>query len=178
MDLRKLREALSIIHARLELIDYGNRVDVSEVAVMEREEKAIILGPRNEWNESSSFYEPLKNFCGQANEMRINLGFPIGGYHESVESYFAHPERPDYFFSWDPTGNRKRAEGEYLIGFHRGNYGEFGDLPERLAAYKEENGLALSGPVYTLYLHDEVCVQDPSQYLAQVCIAAKKIKKG
>jgi effector-binding domain-containing protein len=46
-----------------------------------------------------------------------------------------------------------------------------GDLPERMNAYAEENALTVSGPVYTLYLHDEICIKDPSQYLVQICVA-------
>jgi effector-binding domain-containing protein len=77
----------------------------------------------------------------------------------------------------DPTGNRVREAGDYLIGFSHGYYGELDDLADRLDAFVKENSLTLSGPVFTLYLHDELCMRDPSQYLAQVCVAVSKDKK-
>jgi len=63
-----------------------------------------------------------------------------------------------------------------LTGFHSGYYGEFDDLSERMAAYMEENDLTVSGPLYIIYLFDEICVEDPTQYLAMVCVAVSKPK--
>ena len=198
MEMRRLRECYSIIHERLELIRYGTRVcggfkavngvrldgdagidsgtpvDEAKISVLHREDKMYIFGPPNHFRENEAFYEPFMRFCRQAEELRINLNFPVGGYHENMDSFLASPGKPDRFISMDPTGNQKRAEGDYLVGFSRGYYGELGDLPERLKAYAEENALRLSGPVYTIYLHDEICVKDPGQYLAQVCVEAVK----
>ena len=194
MEMRRLRECYSVIHERLEMIRYGTRVrggfravggvridsdavteegiavDETQVAVLHREDKMYISGPLNDFKESEAFYEPFMRFCRQAEELRINLNFPIGAYHEDMERFLASPGQPDRFISMDPTGNRKRAAGDYLVGFARGYYGELGDLPERMKAHAENNALTLSGPVYTLYLHDEICIKDPSQYLVQICV--------
>jgi len=170
MELRALRERSSIIHARRELINYGLRIDEKQISVLHREDKALILWPRNEYKEGETFLEPLAAFITQADEHRINLNFPVGGYWDSLESFQNAPSRPDCFFSIDPTGTHIRKEGEYLIGFALGYYGEMGDLPERMAAYAAGSGIAVSGPVYVMYLYDEICTQDPSQYLAQACV--------
>ena len=199
MELRKLRESYSIIHKRWEMIKYGTRVlsgyqavdgirldegdtaknavdvDAGKVAVLDRDASAYILGPRNNWeNVTEGFFEPFMNFCGEADNLRVNLNFPIGGIHDDWSRFMGAPGRPDHFFSTDPTGNKQRVAGEYLVGFGYGYYGEFGDLPERMNAFAEENKLILSGPVYAMYLHDEISTKDISNYLSQVCVAVSR----
>ena len=195
MEMRRLRECYSIIHTRLELINYGARlvegfnvadgvridegaperdgiwVDETRIGILEREERMFILGPATEFKEGESFYEPFMKFCDSADELRMNLSFPIGGYHVGFDAFMKGPGKPDHFFSLDPTGNRKREAGRYLIGFTRGYYGEFGNLHERMAAYMREHSLTVTGPVFSLYLHDEICLKDPTQYLVQVSVA-------
>jgi DNA-binding transcriptional MerR regulator len=173
MELRTLRQRSSIIHTRRELINYGLRVDESQIAVMYRENKDMILFPPNEYREGDTFLEPLAAFVSRAKEHRINLDFPVGGYWKSLDSFQKAPSRPDCFVSVDPTGVHTRKEGEYLIGFARGYYGEMGDLPDRMTAHAKEHKLKVSGPVYVMYLQDEICVHDPSQYLAQACVLVK-----
>jgi len=147
---------------------------VSKVAIMHRDDSNIILGPRNEWKKGEGFFEPFMHFCKQAKDLRINLSFPVGGLHEDWGGFVEAPGEPDYFCSIDPTGNKKRAVGNYVIGFHHGYYGEFGDLPERMMNYIKENSITILGPVYTMYLHDEICIKDPSQYLAQISVAVSE----
>ncbi|MCL2495937.1 MAG: MerR family transcriptional regulator [Clostridiales bacterium] len=177
MEMRRLRQRYSIIHARRELIYYGTKMSEADIQVMTLDDKPIILWPRNEYREGDSFIEPLAFFVKQTGEHRINLSFPVGGYYESMESFMEAPHQPTHFFSIDPVGNSMRKGGEHLVGFTRGYYGEMGDLPERMLAYAKENALNISGPVHTVYLHDEICTQDTSQYLAQSCIAISKSKR-
>jgi len=40
-----------------------------------------------------------------------------------------------------------------------------------MAAYADINGLVFSGPVYNIYLADEISTVDPEQYLLQVSAA-------
>jgi len=174
MEMRRLRESYSIIHTRRDLIKIGMRADVSQITVHGLIERSIILGPPNRFKEGEGFYEPFMLFCKQAKTQRVNLSYPIGGYHESMERFLAKPGEPDYFYSLDPTGSTKRAAGDYMVGYARGYYGEFGDLPERMAAYAEGNGLTCHGPVYTIFLHDEICMKDPFQYLSQLSVAVSK----
>ena len=195
MEMRKIREQYTIMHTRLELIKYGRRLlngfhmedglrisesddegqgqwmDTGGVGVMRREAKNLILGPRNDWKEGEPFYEYFMNFCHSAADMRMNLSLPIGAMHDDMESFLRSPGEPDYFFSIDPTGNRVREAGRYLIGFVYGYYGQFGDIAERMDAYAKEHKLKPKGPVYSMYLLDEVCTKNPDQYLAQLCVA-------
>jgi len=167
----RLRECYSIIHTRRELINSGMKADESEISVVRREETEVILGPPAEFNEERTFYKPFMQFCQQSRDLRINLNFPIGGYFECMNNFLKEPGQPFCFFSLDPTGNNTWPAGEYLTGYARGYYGEFGDLPARMAAYAQENSLVYSGPVYCTYLLDEICYKDPGQYLVQVSVA-------
>ena len=174
MELLLLRMRSSIIHARQELIRYGLKIDENEISVLDREDKAMVLWERNEYQEDDTFINPLASFITKAGEYHINLDFPIGGYWDDMESYIKDPARPQNFLSIDPIGTHIRKAGKYLVGFARGYYAEMGDLPERMAEYARKNNLIISGPVYVIYLHDEICMREPSQYLAQACVAVSK----
>ncbi|MCL2083656.1 MAG: MerR family transcriptional regulator [Oscillospiraceae bacterium] len=198
MEMRLLRERYSVIHARRELINYGTiaaggftavdgkrvtdedaagrgvKVDESAVAVLYRENKEFHLWPRNEYGDRETFLQPLASFLSHASERHINLNLPIGGYWSGMDSFISEPSHPEHFFTIDPLGSGTRKEGEYLIAFNRGYYGNMGDMPERMAAYAKENALTLSGPVWVMYMFDEICTHDPSRYLAQACVAVSK----
>ena len=176
LDLREIQMRYSILYTRREMILYGMSVDETVVSVTEREEMKYILGPRNKYL-SDSFYEAFSHFSQMADELRINLHFPVGGYHECIEGFLDRPGKPDYFYSVDPTGNHKRPTGDYLVCFTRGYYGELDDTVERISAYAKDNFFTLTGPVFVLYLHDEICTADPSNFLAQVCVAVSKTKR-
>jgi len=178
MELRRVRESSSIIHARQKLIRSGIKTENSgleeQISIMRIEnDETFALWPKNEYKEGDTFLEPLTDFVRQTGEHHINLGFPVGGYYESIECFTATPNRPCNFISIDPTGLHKRKAGQYLTGFARGYYGDLGDLPQRMNAYAKENAVETKGPVYILYLFEETCIQDPSRYLAQCCIAVK-----
>ena len=171
MEMRKLREAYSIIHTRRDLIRQGLKADTSLISVQELKERTIIIGKPNNFEPDEEFYVPFRRFCDDAAELRINLHYPIGGFYENMPALLRSPGKPDYFFSLDPTGNTVQKAGKYLVGYKRGYYGEFGDLPERMDAFAKANNLTCVGPVYTIHLHDETCIKDPSQYLAQTFVA-------
>ncbi len=178
-EMRKLLERYAIIHARRGYIQYGLKMaDIAhgecKVTVYDAPERNLILGPPNAFVEGESFYGAFMRFCRQAKGLRINLSYPIGGYHETMEGFLAAPHQPDRFFSVDPTGNHTKFAGEYLSGFVRGYYGEFGDLPQQMAAYMADSALTATGPVYAVYLHDEICITDPSQYLSMITVAVTK----
>jgi len=177
MELRNLRLRSSIIHARQELIRLGLRAEENSISVIKREERALILWPRNEYEEGNTFMEPLATFVNQASDLYINLSFPVGGYWDDLDSFIRGPGRPDHFISIDPIGTHIMRAGDYLAGYCRGYYGEMGDLPERMGQYVKDNSINITGPVYTMYLHEEIATHDPEQYLAQVCVAISHKKR-
>ncbi|MCL2748253.1 MAG: MerR family transcriptional regulator [Oscillospiraceae bacterium] len=171
MEMHRLRESFTIIQTRRNLIRMGARAKPNEISLVELPESAYVLGSPNDFKADEPFYEPFMRFCQNADGLRINLNYPIGGCHDSMESFLGSPGQPDYFFSVDPTGNAKQPAGTYMVGYSSGYYGEFGDLPEKMAAFAEERELDCCGIVYAVYLLDEICIKDPDQYLAQVCVA-------
>ena len=201
MEMRALRERYSVIHARRELINYGVivsngftavdgirvaagdhaeggvRVDENVISVLHREDKEVHLWPRNEYKEGDTFMQPLAAFIVQTKERHINLDFPVGGYWENMESFLKAPSCPENFFTIDPTGTTIRKEGDYLVGFCRGYYSEMGDLPKKMDAYAKENSIALSGPVWVMYMLEEISTLEPSQYLAQACVAVSRPRR-
>jgi len=177
MEMRDLRQRYSIIHARRELINQGMKVDEGAISVMTLEDMPMILWPRNEYKDGETFLSPLSKFIVHTPEQHINLSFPVGGRYDDIDSFLLAPECPDNFISIDPIGTYTRAAGDYLVGFARGYYGDFGDLPQRMASYAAENSINIKGPVYALYLHEETCTKEPSQYLAKCCIAIAKRRK-
>ena len=171
MEMRRLRHRYSIIHARRELINTGSKTNESEISVRHMAEAEMILWPRNKYQEGDTFVEPLAAYVPHASEHHINLSFPVGGYYDNMETFVEGPDRPNHFLSLDPIGPHVRKEGKYLVGYARGYYGNVGDLSARMTAYIKENSINVSGPVYLVYLYDEFSTKDPSQYLAQCCVA-------
>ena len=177
MQMRNLRQRYSIIHARRELINLGSKVDESEISTTFKEATDMFLWPRNEYREGDTFLEPLANLVAQTGDYHINLSFPVGGYHDSLEGFLEAPGKPNHFISIDPVGIHTQKAGDYLVGYARGYYGDFGDLPERMMDYVNKNSIATNGPVYTIYLYDEFSTKDPSQYLAQSSVAIGKKRR-
>jgi len=174
-EIRRLQQARSIIQTRRNLIRLGQKADISQIAVEELPERAIILGPPNEtFEEREGPSLAFIDFCKRADALRIDIDYPVGGYHTSMADYLQNPSRPERFFSADPSGNDLREAGEYLVAYTLGYYGEFGDLPHRMEAYAQEHGLIFTGPVYVIYLFDEISAEDSAHYLAQISVAVSR----
>jgi effector-binding domain-containing protein len=43
--------------------------------------------------------------------------------------------------------------------------------------YAKKHGLVLKGPVYNTYLHDELSISDPQDYLMQAVVLVEEEKK-
>jgi len=172
--IRSLRERYEILHTRRNLIKIGLDAEPSLIAVCDLPERAFVLGPTVEPKEDAGLYGPFMDFCMRAQGIRVNLNFPIGARHDSMESFLRTPGKPQNFMSLDASGSGKRPAGKYLVAYHRGFYGEFGDTALRMQAFADENGWQCTGPVYTLYLHDEICLRDTSQYLSELSVAVTR----
>lgn len=168
--LQELQTAYSIIHTIRDNIKAGVLVRDDDMDIRLLEETRVILGGINDYGGMKSFYKPFVKFCNSADENRINLSYPVGGYFDNVDAFLAAPSQPARFFSQDPRGNHKRKGGRYLIVYTRGFYGEMGDLPQRLIAYAQTHDFLFDGPLYVTYLLEEISMPDPNQYLAQAMV--------
>ena len=172
-----LRTAYSIIHSFSKNIETGMSARVGEICVKELGEERYISGRDNNWDGQETWYRVFIDFCLSAEENRINLRYPVGTMHRDMDALLKAPGKPDKFVSHDPLGNRIREAGQYMVGYHCGDYGFFGDLPEQMADYARANKLLFSGPVFTLYLLDEISMVNPDEYVSQIVVKVSEKKR-
>jgi len=175
--LHELRTAYSIIHTFRDNIQRGLFAHDGTIKIEEVDDIYYVLGPANDFKDQGSFYETFINFCNSADEYRINLRYPIGGMHYDFNTFLQAPSQPNKFFSLDPLGNRVWPAGQYLVGYRRGYYGEFGDLPQKMIAYAEEHGLTFKGNLFVIYLLDEISIVEPDQYLSRIAVGVSEKNK-
>jgi DNA-binding transcriptional MerR regulator len=169
-ELKILNGARSIINLFKNNIFIGTSVDENEVSVIPMYEQSIIMGPVNEFANPDNYYDAFVNFCEMSETLRINLTYPIGGYFPNMESFREKPAQPERFFSLDPTGGERKNAGRYLVAYTRGPYGQPNNIAERLEKYAKKHDLHFTGPVYNIFLLDEVCESNPNEYLMQASV--------
>ena len=169
MELRTLRLRSSIIHSRQKLIRRGLSVDEKQLSIEHFDQRNLFMWPRNEYKKDETYIEAMARSINQLKKSHVDLGYPIGGCYDNIESFHMNTNRPDYFFTVDPLGNYYQPAGDYLVGYSRGFYGDMGDLPKKMATFAATNSLNLTGKVYAVYLIDEICLEEKDSYLAQIC---------
>ena len=70
----------------------------------------------------------------------------------------------------EPLVIRELPEQRVAVATFRGGYDQFGPVNEELAEYITRSGLKIAGPMYNRYIVGPVQVQDPAQYLTEVCV--------
>jgi len=183
--LNELHSAYSLIHTFRKNIQNGLMGRPGEVRVEMLDEINYVLGPANDFGSGKNYYLTFKQFCKNADANRINLDYPVGGYHYDMDAFIKEPDCPDRYFSMDPLGNNTRHAGKYLVGYRQGYHGangyngDFVDVPQKMAAYAEEHDLIFEGPVYVVYLLNEISTKEPEQYLSRISVSVsqKKVKK-
>jgi len=176
-ELLSLQNVYSVISTYLELLTEVVCAEETEISAYERNERQINLGGINDFSDSVDFYGEFIRFCNAQHEPVLNLSYPIGGYFDSMDTFINSPSRPTRFFSFDPKGYQKINKGLYLIGYTRGYYGQTNDLPARMVAYADSNELLFCGPVYNVYVQDEISIADPEQYLLQAMALVKETRR-
>jgi len=174
---RMLQETISVIDIFSGLINEAVSANENDITVATVPKRQIILGKRTDYIGETGFMREFLQFCNDSHIPRLNMSFPIGGFWNSMDDFLLESTRPEQFFSLDPNGQSTWESNLSLIGYTRGYYGQTNDLPERMVAYAEKNGLAFNGPVYNIYVSDEISVADPSQYLLQVSASVTKERK-
>jgi DNA-binding transcriptional MerR regulator len=168
-----LQESHSVLRVYTGLLRDGITAEENELSVIHMAEMPITLGPPCEFGDDPNFYREFVRFCSQTHTPPLNMCYPIGGVFNSMDVFLNAPSQPSHFFSTDPVGTDRKKEGLYLVGYTRGYYGQTNDLPERLADHAKEHALVFDGPVYNLYLFDEVSVDNPEKYLLQAAAAIR-----
>ena len=166
----KIERSYNVVKTLKRMIQTGLATDESVIETRFLEEMPIVIGPQNDFAGSQYFYNAFMKFCSEAKQYRIDLRLPVGGLFDDFDAFIASPGRPTHFFSIDPKGLDKRPAARYLSAFHRGYYGETGNLAERIKTYINENDLVTVGPVYNIFLHDELSIDDPNNYLMNATV--------
>ena len=165
-----LQDVHSVIRTFTGLLIEGLSIEETEISVAKMSEKKLIMGELNEYKDSVGFIREFSHFCNSLHEPKLNMSYPIGGYWTDMALFLNDPSRPMRFFSIDPSGHEKKDAGLYLVGYTRGYYGQTNDLPDKMAAFAAQNELIINGPVYNIYLFNELSITDPDKYLLQVSI--------
>ena len=167
-EIRFLQGVHAVINTFTELLNEAISANETELTVSEMPEKRIMLGKPNDFGNDTGFLREFIRFCNTLPEPKLNLSFPIGGYFEDMDCFLKEPSLPTRFFFINPKGNETKPAGLYLTGYTRGYYGQTNDLPKRMEEYARENKLEFNGPVYNIFLIDEIGEANPEQYLLQV----------
>jgi DNA-binding transcriptional MerR regulator len=175
--IRQLQASYSITHQYRALITRALSVKEGEIEERVLEETPLFVGPALEGDGPHSYFECFSAFCRFAERSTVSMSFPVGGLYRDLTAFREQPHKPARYFSLCPAGADRAPSGRYLSGFTRGAYGKMGDLPERLHAYAKEHSLTPIGPVYLVYLLDEISLCDQEHFLAQasVPVTAKRL---
>ncbi len=175
--IKLLYESLNIINEYNELLIESIRATESDIDVIELPEKRIILDEANIPDDINDLFTAFSRFCESPHDPAVNAAMPIGRYFNSMDNFQKKQLNPNRLFAIDPNGNEKWTSGLYMIGYARGPYGIPNDLPGRMITYAKDNGLSFTGPVYNIYLLNEISVADPSQYLLKAFVSVKETQK-
>jgi DNA-binding transcriptional MerR regulator len=177
--LAELRTAYSIIHTYRKNIQEGMMAQDGVIRIENMDETRYILGRLNDVNfkTDETFYEGFIRFCRSAPKRQINLRYPVGAYHDNINTFIEMPGRPERFFSLDPLGNSMLSAGKYLVGYCLGYYGEFGDTAKKICQYAQEQNLVFRGPVYVIYLLDEISRTESNQFLSKIFVSVSERNK-
>jgi len=162
-----IERSYNVIRTYRQLIHQGLAANESAIEVRFLDELPIIIGDENNFNGSAFFYDAFLKFCSTAKQYRIDLRFPVGGLFRDFDSFMENPGEPTNFFSVDPEGINKRPAGKFLVGYTRGYYGQTNTLSDRIKKYVTKNKLTPAGPVYNIFLIDELCEKNQDSYLMQ-----------
>ena len=176
-EIRYLDEVHSVINTFTELLNEGMAAIETEISVSEMPGKQIILGEEADFRGETGFMREFLRFCNGSFNPKLNMSYPIGGYWENMDAFLNAPSQPMRFFSLDPSGHEHKTAGLYLIGYTRGYYGQTNDLTERMTTFAKKNGLVFAGPVYNLYLFDELSIADPNEYLLQASASVMETRR-
>jgi len=173
-DFEKIQRFYDVIKMRRRLVAEALTIDENSLSIEKGREVNIAIGGRNDFSTSPLFYGAFVNFCKEAEAREIDLRFPVGGLFEDFDSFVAHPNEPDFFFSLDLRGKTKTEPGDFLVAYSRGYYGQTGDITERVSDYIKKNKLVPKGPVYNIFILDEFAVKSTSNYLMRCSVRVEK----
>jgi DNA-binding transcriptional MerR regulator len=176
----ELRTLYSIIHTVNGNIEDGMAAKDKEISVKYFEPAVMLLGKPNDYSNERTYFDAFIDFCDTAEENRINLKFPIGGYYRDINSFRDSTGKPDRFFSQDPMGNVARISGNYIVAYVTGYYSlSDSGLADRIENHARERNLECTGPVFSSFIINEICMPEQKNFVSRTMVAVidKKEKR-
>ncbi|MDR2587627.1 MAG: MerR family transcriptional regulator [Coriobacteriales bacterium] len=167
----ELEEYVGMFQTRLALIKEAENATVDQVEIRELEELPLIMGPLNVFERDGEYLQPFGEFCLHYQHESNLLSYPVGGFFDSFESFVDAPASPSHFFFVHPRGAQPRPAGRYLVAHTHAYYGQANNIEQRMFAFARENGLSTKGPVYNIFLLDEITNSSYENYLLQASVA-------
>lgn len=172
-ELKRLSSARDVVETYRDLITRGMNAKSDQLTVCDMPQHQMTIGPANDFSTSPTFERAFSHFYRMARHYDIDLRFPVGGYFDSFETFQKTPGQPSNFFSVDPQGKDKIPAGKYLVGFSVGPYGETQNLEQRMTRYLKRHELESLGPVYNIFLLDEISQIDADDYLMEAFVRVR-----
>ena len=169
-ELKRLAVERNVVETYSDLITKGLDAKADQLIIRDVPVRFITMGPENDFSTSPTFERAFSHFYRMAKHYDIDLRFPVGGYFDDFETFQKAPGQPTHFFSVDPQGKDKLPAGKYLIGYSVGPYGETHNLELRMARYLKRHQLKTLGPVYNVFLLDEISLVNSDDYLMEAFV--------
>ena len=172
-EIQRLQEALKIIGVFVNNLCEGLSAEAEIISAKFKTQECYTLGIENDFSGDETFYSGFIRYCKDAKKKGENMCYPVGGWWSSIDAFIKNPVRPERFFSPDPDGEHIKPAGRYLIGNTQAFYGEVNDLPQRIIKYAAENKLNFDGPVFNIFLLDEISTLNTENYLLQASVMVR-----
>ena len=150
-------------------------VDEKAITIQFMPAEAIVLGDLNDYSRGRNDYDALLTFYHACKEKYpdIDMNYYVWAMFSEERIKGRDWVWPERYYFYNPEGHDKKSAGLYAIGYHRGGYGQSGDIYERMLDYIHGNGFEVCGPAYEEYPLNEMCVSDPKDYLMRVLISVR-----
>ena len=173
--IEKLLSAQKLLLTLKDIIEDGLSVDEEKIEVRRHEEESILIGPQIDYSDGTTIEEALLDFYKYWNNKDddLDLNYPVWAIFSEERVKRGDWVGPDKFYFKMPEAPDRKPAGLYVTGYTRGYYGQSDALYKKLMAYIEKNGLEICGPSYEMFLHNEISITDPFNYLMRISIHVK-----
>jgi DNA-binding transcriptional MerR regulator len=162
------------------IIDEALSVKEESIVIQTMPVKAIIQGELNDYSNGKTDYHALAEFYDDISNKYpdADLNYPVWAIFSEERMRNRDWKWPDRYYFNNPKGFDKKPSALYAIGYMRTGYGNHDALYDKMVKYIDENGYEICGNTYEEYLLNEFCISDESNYLVQVMITVRKIRKN
>lgn len=171
--IRELDTLYSVLELRNDCLDLGMMINNQDLRIFASDQMPLTIGEPILWNDYCDPYSAFIKFAVWVKNQGVDPICPAGGYYESFERFLENPQLPDRFFVLNPFGKDCREGTHHLIGYAHGDFGELDIIRDRMRDFSKIHVDTTLGAVYVIYLLDGLCTDNPSEYLAQVCVVVQ-----